>query len=512
MRSGALVSAMTQLSRVLGLIRDVVIAQTFAAGVAADAFFVAFKIPNFLRRLFAEGAFSQAFVPVFTEYKEKCSLPELRELASRTAGTLGAILLLVTTAGMGAAPLLIIVFAPGFVDEPARFELAGDMLRITFTYLFFISLTAFAGGMLNSFHRFAVPAATPVLLNLCLIGAALGLAPYLERPVLALAWGVLAAGIAQLAFQLPFLWRLGLLPRPRWGWHHPGVKKIVRLMLPAIFGSSVAQVNLLLDTIIASFLTVGSISWLYYSDRLVEFPLGIFGIALATVLLPNLSAKHAKDAPEDFARMLDWALRLVALIAIPAMLGLVLLAIPILTTVYQYQQFSGRDTLMASYSLLAYSLGLPGFILIKVLATGFFARQNTRTPVRIGIVALVANMGFNVILVLGMVGAGFEAPHMGLALATALSAWLQAGLLYHHLHREGVYRPGPQWRWLWPRIALGAALMTLTLLGLGSAPEEWASWVFWQRALHLVGLIIAGAVAYFAILWVAGLRLWHLKE
>jgi putative peptidoglycan lipid II flippase len=339
---------MTFLSRLLGLARDIVIARFFSASDAADAFFVAFKIPNFLRRLFAEGAFSLAFVPVLTEYRNNYTAAQTRDLIDRVAGTLGFILLLLSLFGVIASPLLIGVFAAGFIDQPAKFDLTADMLRITFPYILLISMTAMSGGMLNTWKRFAVPAFTPVLLNLSMIGCAVYLSPRLDLPITALAWGVLIAGVAQLLFQLPFLYREGLLPRPKWGWRHEGVQKIIRLMIPALFGSSVAQINLLFDTFIASFLVTGSVSWLYYSDRLLEFPLGVFGIALATVVLPNLSEAHYKKGATHFNDTLRWAIQLSLLIAVPATFGLFLLAQPILATLFQYGAFSANDSIMAA--------------------------------------------------------------------------------------------------------------------------------------------------------------------
>ena len=313
-RSTSVVGGMTLLSRIFGLLRDMVFSRFFGAGMVMDAFFVAFKIPNFMRRLFGEGAFSQAFVPVISEYKTTREPDEVRELAEATAGTLGFLLLVITVIGVLAAPVLIVLFAPGwFMDEPEKYSLATSMLRLTFPYLLFISLTALAGGILNTYGRFGSPAFTPVLLNLVLIGFAILVAPGSANPGVALAAGVFVAGVVQLAFQVPFLWRIGFRPRFRWGGDHAGVRKIGRLMLPALFGSSVAQINLLLDTLIASFLITGSISWLYYSDRLMEFPLGVFGIALATVILPGLSKNHAGQNQAEFSAMLDWALRLARL-------------------------------------------------------------------------------------------------------------------------------------------------------------------------------------------------------
>ena len=503
LKSTATVGGFTLGSRVLGLLRDMVFAR-LGADAATDAFFVAFKIPNFMRRLFAEGAFSQGFVPVLAEYKAGRAPQEVRELVERVAGTLGGVLFIITLIGVVAAPLLVMAFAPGFLDEPGKFDLTAAMLRITFPYLLFISLVALAGGVLNSYGRFGVPAFTPVFLNVCLIAAALWYAPRMEQPVMALAWGVFAAGGVQLLFQIPFLLALGFPPRLRWGWGHTGVKKVVRLMIPGIFGSSVAQINLLVDTLIASFLASGSITWLYYSDRLVEFPLGVFGIALATVILPNLSREHAESSPERFSATLDWGLRWVLVIGLPATVGLILLAGPMLTTLFQYGRFSGDDVTMATRSLIAYGVGLMGFILVKVLAPGFYARQDTRTPVRVAVVAMVANMVLNLALV-------FPLAHAGLALATSLAAFLNGGLLYRHLRRDGVYRPGRGWGMLWTRVLVACAAMGAVLwVGVGGA-EVWLARDAWQRGLHLGLWVAVGAAVYSLVLVLSGLRPRHLR-
>ncbi len=504
LKSTAVVSAMTLISRILGFVRDMIFARFFGAGIGTDAFFIAFKIPNFMRRLFAEGAFSQAFVPVLGEYKTSGDVEEVRELVDRVAGTLAVILFLITLLGVLAAPLLIMIFAPGFIGDADKFDLAVSMLRMTFPYLFFISLTAFAGGILNSYGKFAVPAFTPVFLNLSLIAAAIWVAPYMDQPVTAL--GVFVAGLVQLAFQLPFLKKLGLAPRLRWGMAHDGVRKILRLMLPAIFGSSVVQINLLFDTLIASFLVTGSVSWLYYSDRLVEFPLGIFGIALATVILPSLSQQHANKSPEHFNHTLDWALRWVLVVGVPATLGLFMLASPILVTLFQYGEFSGHDVRMSSISLMAYSLGLLGFILVKILAPGFYARQDTRTPVKVGIIAMLSNMGLNVLFVVPLVMGDYEAPHAGLALATSVSAFINAGLLFYILRREGVYRPEAGWLRLFLQLMPANILMALFLWWGIDAPEQWLQAEAWSRAWHLALLVVGGGVIYLLGILAAGLR------
>lgn len=493
---------MTLISRITGLVRDIVIGQVFGASAAADAFFVAFKIPNFFRRLFAEGAFAQAFVPVFGEYRETRSEEDLRDLARHVFGTLGAVLLVVTTLGAAGAPWLIVVFAPGFLDDAYRLALAGDMLRITFPYLLLISLVACAGGMFNTYRLFALPAFTPVLLNVCLIGAAWLVAPHLDEPIVALAWGVLAAGIAQLLFQLPLLARLGLLSTPRWNWRHPGVTRIRTNMLPILFGSSVAQINLVVDMWIASFLAAGSVSWLYFSDRMVEFPLGVFGIALTTVILPHLSSHYAKASSDSFDATVDWALRLTVLIGVPAGLGLFALAFPILASIFQYGQFTASDTYMAGLSLMAYATGLPAFIAAKILAAAFFARQDTRTPVRCALISLAANAGMNVTFVFVLLTVDSDAPHTGLALATSLAAWLHAALLYRRLHAADIYRPRRGWLRSTLRIAGACAAMLVVVWVLTPPLESWSQWPFWQRSGVLAGLIATAVAVYFAGLWI----------
>ncbi|MCF7981873.1 MAG: murein biosynthesis integral membrane protein MurJ, partial [Pseudomonadales bacterium] len=406
LKSTGVVGSYTMLSRILGLLRDVVIANFIGASASADAFFVAFKIPNFLRRLFAEGAFAQAFVPVLSEYKTQRDHLAVKELVNNVAGTLGLALALLTGVAMVAAPVITLVFAPGFIQYEEKLALTTDLLRITFPYLFFISLTAFSGSILNSYGRFGIPAFTPVLLNISLICAALFLAPNLNEPVMALGWGVLIAGAAQLLFQLPFLAKLHLLPAPKLHRQHEGVKQILTLMLPALFGVSVSQINLLLDTLLASFLKTGSVSWLYYSDRLVELPLGVFGIAIATVILPSLSRLHASQSTEKFSQTLDWALRSVCVIGVPAALALFILAEPLIITLFQYGAMTERDVAMAAMSLRAYSFGLFAFMLIKVLAPGYFSRQDTKTPVRIAVWAMLTNMILNLILVWPLQHAG----------------------------------------------------------------------------------------------------------
>ncbi len=506
LRSTATVGSLTMVSRVLGFVRDIVFANLFGAGAGTDAFFVAFKIPNFLRRLFAEGAFSQAFVPVLSEFKNRRDHAAVRLLVANTTGTLGAILLLITAIAIIGAEPLVTLFAPGFIGDEAKFTLTAEMLRITFPYLFFISLTALAAGILNSYGRFAIPAVTPVWLNIILIGAALYLAPHTQPPIVALAWGVFFAGLMQLLFQFPELKRLDLLPRPRWGWQDEGVRRIIKLMLPAIFGSSVAQINLLLDTIIASFLVTGSVSWLYYSDRLVEFPLGVFGIALATVILPALSHKHVNEDPESFSQTLDWGVRWVFLIGTPAAVGLTIIAAPMLATLFQYGAFDSGDVEMSALSLMAYAVGLLGFMLVKVLAPGFYARQDTKTPVRFGIYSMIANMALNILFVVPMVINGVNGPHAGLALATSLAAFINAGMLFAYLKRHGFYCPQPGWGLFALRLLFANGVLAAGLIWFTAPLELWLDWDVSSRVWNLLWLVMGAVFAYLAALALVGIR------
>lgn len=495
----------TLVSRVLGFVRDVVVATTFGAGAGTDAFFVAFRIPNLLRRLFAEGAFSQAFVPVLSEYRERQTTAQTRELLAAVAGVLGLATGIIGVIGMLAAPLLVYAFAPGFSADPDRQRLTADMLRITFPYITFISLASLCSGVLNTFGRFGIPAFTPVLLNVCMIGAALWLAPLFPEPVVALAWGVLAAGFAQLLFQLPSLARIGMLVWPRLRGAHEGVRRVLRLMLPALFGVSVSQINLLVDTIIASFLVTGSVSWLYYSDRLVEFPLGLFGVALGTVILPSLSRDHAVGSAREFSSTLDWALRWSVVSAVPASVALAVLPQPLLGTLFGYGEFGADDVRQSAMSLTAFALGLLPFVCIKVLAPGYFARQDTRTPVRIGVIAMLSNVVLNLLLV------GFLA-HAGLALATALSAMLNAGLLYRGLRRESVHRPSHGWQALLLRTSFAAAVMGLWLYSLQGDTSFWSEAPSTDRIMRLSALVVGGGALYVGLMMAFGMRIRHLRR
>jgi len=510
LRSASIFSGLTLVSRVFGLIRDQIIAIVFGAGAGLDAFWVAFKIPNFMRRLFAEGAFSQGFVPVLGEYKVKQGDAAVRELISRVAGSLGLVVLGITVVGIVVFPWLILHFGPKAVSNQHKLVLTAEMLVLTLPYILFISLTSLAGGVLNTYKRFAVPAFTPVFLNLCIISAALLLAPRLPPgdQVIALAWGVLAAGVVQLAFQLPFLAKLGFLAWPRWGFNDPGVRRIMRLMGPAILGSMVVQINLLVDLLVAYVvLPDGSVSWLTYSDRLVEFPLGVFGIAISTVILPSLSQQHAQTDPQEFSKTLDWGIRWALLIALPATAGLVMLAGPLMTTLFNYGAFNQHDVVMSQMSLFAYASGLVAFIMIKVLAPGFYSRQDTRTPVRIAVVAMLANIVLIAALVIPWVHLAYPAPHTGLAIATSLSAYGNAIMLFWTLRRQGVYHRMPGWgRFL---LQIGGALILMLAVLIFAVPglSHWLAWSAGQRALMLVVWVSVCAATYFVGLYLFGFRL-----
>ncbi len=504
LRASGITGSMTMVSRVLGLARDMVIARVFGVSDGADAFFLANKIPNFMRRLFAEGAFNQAFVPVLSEYRSNRSLADVQMLINAVAGSLGGFLLIVTVCTVVAAPLLAVPLAYGFTDEPVKFALFVEMLRITFPYLLLISMTALCGAVLNSYSRFAIPAITPALLNISLISCSFFLVPYMRVPELALAWGVLIAGVAQLLFQLPFLARMQLMPVPKFGKFHEGVDRIKKLMVPGLFGVSVSQINLLFDTFIASLLMSGSVSWLYFSDRLMELPLGTFGIALAIAVLPSLSRKHAESSLNEFAETLDWAFRLVVLIAIPATLSLILIAEPLLVTLFQNSNFTESDVANSASSLKAYAFGLIAFMAIKIFAPGYYARQNTSTPVKIGVVALIANMAMNLIFYLSGLA------HVGLALATSLAAFLNAGLLLRGLQVSGVFRFQAGWLMFLVRVLLGNCAMAFFLLSLAGDWQAWLDWSMTRKIVQLGILVFGGMLIYGVMLFLSGVRWRHI--
>jgi len=526
LRSTAVFSAMTFLSRVSGLVRDQVYAGVFGASAAMDAFVVAFRIPNFMRRLSAEGSFAMAFVPVLAEYKARGDHAAVKALVDKVAGTLLAALMVLTALAVIAAPWIMPVFAPGFGADTEQGRLAAEMLRITFPYALFISLASLAGGILNTYGKFAVPALSPVLMNLSMIAAALVFSRFFAEPVIALAWGVFVAGLLQLAVQLPSLARMGLLPRPRWGAMDAGVRRIMRLMVPTLFGASVVQVNLLINTIVASFLIGGSVTWLYYSDRLLEFPLGMFGVAIGTVILPHLSGRHASTDPEGFSKALDWGFRLCLMIGVPACLGLILCAEPLVAALFQHGAFTPADTRMTELSLIAQATAIPAFLLVKVLAPAFYARQDTKTPVKAALGAVIGNAVFTVLLMFAflhftdvgqaaLASAGGDvlmalgrAPgaHAALALAIGLAGWLNAGQLWWYLRRAAVYAVQPGWGRFLRQLLVAAVVMVAVVLAILSVWDGWTVWPWWERLWRLLAMVGAGGVAYVAALAAQGIR------
>lgn len=496
----ATVSGMTLLSRILGFVRDFIIARTFGAGLATDAFFVAFRLPNLLRRLFAEGAFSQAFVPILAEYKSRNSEVDTKRLIDHVATALFLAVLLVTLLGMIIAPIVIYLSAPGFSADADKFALTVTLTRITFPYILCMSLVALAAGILNTWSRFALPAFTPVMLNIAMIAGALWLAPYCDPPVLALGWAVFWGGVAQLAIQLPALRHIGMLPRFALNLSDPGVRRILKLMAPAVLGVSVSQLSLLINTVFASFLESGSVSWLYYADRLMEFPAGLLGAALGTILLPSLSKTHAKGELHEFSSLLDWGLRLTLLLTLPAALALALLAVPLLSTLFQHGAFTAADVLQTRQALVAYSIGLTGLILVKVLAPGFYSRQDIRTPVKIALMTLALTQLMN----LAFIG---WLKHAGLALSIGLASCFNAFLLYQGLRRQGSYQPATGWLSFLLRLVAALAALGLTLyLGMGNE-ADWLGWDWTSKVLHLGVLVIAGVAVYLGALFLLGFRL-----
>ena len=510
LRALATVSGMTLLSRVLGFARDFVIARTFGAGMVTDAFFVAFKLPNLLRRMFAEGAFSQAFVPILGEYKNKGSEEDTRTLIDHVASLLSIALFAVTALGIALAPVLVWVSAPGFAEDAEKFELTVALTRITFPYIFFIFGKAWCRNPdQHSWSRFALPAFTPVLLNLAFIGMALFAAPYFDPPILVLGWAVFLGGLLQLAIQIPALKKIAMLPRPslnwRAAWADPGVRRITTLMAPAMIGVSVSQISLLINTIFASFLKSGSVSWLYYADRLMEFPSGLLGAALGTILLPSLSRYHASNNSVEYSRLLDWGLRLTLLLAAPAALALAILAVPLISALFFHGAFSADDVFRTREALVAYTVGLTGMILVKVLAPGFYARQNIRTPVRIALISLAATQFMN----LAFVG---WLEHAGLALSIGLAACLNALMLYRGLRRLDIYQPQAGWLMFSAKLLLALIAMGAVLWFCMGVEKSWLQRSFVDRTIHLSWLVPLGAATYFATLWILGFRLKDFKR
>lgn len=496
----ATVSSMTMVSRVLGFVRDAIIARVFGAGLATDAFFVAFKLPNLLRRIFAEGAFSQAFVPVLAEYKQCRTEEETRLFLAHVSGLLTLVLMIVTVIGMLAAPWVIWISAPGFSKDPAKFTLTVELLRITFPYILFISLSSLAGSVLNTWSKFSVPAFTPTFLNISFILCALFLTPYFNPPVLVLAWAVFIGGIIQLFYQLPYLKQIGMLLWPRLNLKDSAVWRVIKQMGPAIFGVSIAQISLVINTIFASFLPSGSVSWMYYADRLMEFPTGVLGVALGTILLPSLSKHAATDSSQAFSQLLDWGIRLSMVLALPATVGLGVLSMPLISTLFMYGKFNAHDALMTQYALIAYAIGLLGLILVKVLAPGFYARQNIKTPVKVALFTLGMTQLMNLMFI-------WQLKHAGLSLAIGLGACLNAGLLLYLLIKQKIYIPQPGWHsFLWKTIVavIGMAILLVSLQYFLQPDWHGHSWI---RVAWLSGLISIGALFYFVLLYLFGFRL-----
>ena len=501
LKAAASVSGMTLASRITGFIRDTLLAVLFGAGLAMDAFVVAFRIPNLLRRLFAEGAFSQAFVPVLGEYRQRRGDEATRELTGKVLAMLAVALFIVTAIGVVAAPLVVYATASGFAKDAEKFGLTVAMVRVCFPYILFIALTSLSSGVLNTYGSFKAPAFTPVLLNLAFIAAALFVAPHLERPVMALAWAVFAGGLAQLLFQVPFLRRIRMLPRPRWDPKDEGVRRILRLMAPATFGVAVAQISLVINTQIASNLGDGPVSWLYYADRLMEFPSALLGVAIGTVLLPSLVRRHQESNAEEYSRLLDWGLRITLLLALPAAVALSLLAVPIVSTLFWHgPHFTQHDVIMTRSALVAYAAGLAGIILVKVLAPGFYARQNIRTPVKVAIATLAVTQLMNLLIVprLG---------HAGLALSISIGACFNAGWLWFLMWRGKAYRPEPGWGTFLLKLAVALYLLGGALWFSMGTEASWFELAATPRAFKLVAVIAAGVAAYFGSLALMGFRL-----
>lgn len=498
----AAVSSLTLVSRILAFVRDVLIARIFGAGMVNDAYIIATRLPNLLRRLFAEGAFSQAFVPIFGEYNKRRGHDETRLLVDHVTTMLALVLFVVTLTGIIAAPLIIYLTAPGFSKDAEKFNLTVQMLRITSPYIFFISLVSVAAGILNTYNKFWVPAFAPILLNICLIGGALWLAPLFDRPIMGLAWAWFIAGFVQLAFQIPFLKKIGLLPSIRFNLKDEGMWRVIKQMGPAVFGVSIGQVSLIINTIFASLLMVGSVSWLYYADRLMEFPSGLLGAALGSILLPSLAKHYADNSTEEYSRLLDWGLRLVFMLTLPAALALGMIGVPLLATFFQHGAFVANDVLMTRNALAGYSIGLIGLIAVKVLAPGFYARQDIRTPVKIGIATLLATQLMNLLFVFGM-----HLQHAGLALAIGLGACFNSLILFYFLRKRGIYQPEPGWGGFFAKLCIALFALALTLwFGMGSE-QHWLTSHGWTRIIHLSWLVALGVVVYFAVLYALGFRL-----
>ncbi|MGV3582384.1 MAG: murein biosynthesis integral membrane protein MurJ [Methylophilus sp.] len=498
----ATIGSMTFMSRILGFVRDTLIARIFGAGMLTDAFFVAFKIPNLLRRISAEGAFSQAFVPILAEYKNKRTHEETHDLINHVATLMGLFLVAISILGMLAAPWVVQVSAPGFMADQTKFQLTVELLRITFPYIFFISLVSLAGGVLNTYGNFSVPAFTPVWLNVAFIAAALLAAPYFDNSIYVLAWAVFIGGVLQLLYQIPYLYKVGLVPKISLNLNDEGVWRILKLMGPAVFGVSIAQISLLINTIFASLLATGSVSWLYYADRLMEFPTGVLGVALGTILLPSLSKSVADKEDGEYSQLLDWGLRLTFMLALPAAVALAVLSVPLVTGLFHYGKFDAHDVEMTRQALIAYSLGLIGLILVKVLAPAFYSRQNIKTPVKIAIFTLISTQLMNLIFVFGL-----DLKHAGLALSIGLGACMNAGALYYHLRKANIYQPQAGWVSFMSKLIVAVLLMALVLYYVAGSHQTWLGYSLMPKLMHLLLLLAVGSATYFVALYLMGIRI-----
>ncbi|HEX6138129.1 MAG TPA: murein biosynthesis integral membrane protein MurJ [Casimicrobiaceae bacterium] len=502
LRTLSTVSGMTLLSRITGLLRETIKATAFGAGLQMDAFEAAFRLPNLLRRLFAEGAFSQAFVPILAEYRRQRGTDATRKLVGDVGALLAVVLIGLSIIGSLAAPWLVYLLAGGFARTPGKVELTADMIRIVFPYILFVSLVSLAGGVLNVFRRFAIPAFTPVMLNLSIIGAAVFLARWFDPPILALAWGVALGGLAQLALQIRPLLAIGMLPRPSFAWRDEGVRRVLLAMGPAVIGVSAAQISALINTQLAALLGDGRISWITYADRLMEFPSALLGVALGTILLPSLAQHHSDADQEQYSALLDWGLRLALLLALPAAVALALIALPLVSTLYQYGRFTVEDVMQTRAALLGYTIGLPALILVKILAPGFYARQVMTTPVKIAFFTVFVTQVLAIVFAWPL---GLE--QAGLTLATSVGACCNAALLLWLLLRNGYYRPQPGWLSFFVKVCVAAAALGAVLAWLAGADALWLHAGVAQKAGRLAGLIAAGALVYFAALYVLGFRL-----
>ncbi|WP_027467944.1 murein biosynthesis integral membrane protein MurJ [Deefgea rivuli] len=500
LRSLAAVSSMTMVSRVLGYARDAIMANVFGAGAAMDAWVVAFRLPNLLRRIFAEGAFSQAFVPILADNKNNKGDDAAREFLAYVAGLLTLILAALTLIGMLTAPWIISVAASGFNKDQGQMALTTDLLRITFPYILLISLSSLAGAVLNTWNKYSVPAFTPTLLNISFIVFSLFLTPYFDPPIMAMAWALLVGGVAQLAYQLPHLKKIGMLVRPKINLKDPEVWRVLTLMGPAILGVSVSQISQLLNQNWASVLSAGSMSWIYYADRLMELPTGLLGVALGTILLPSLSKTLANNDQEEYSRLLDWGLRLALILALPSAVALAVIAEPLTFTLFQSGKFSIHSAEMTQLALVAYAVGIPGLILIKPLAPAFYARQNIKTPVKIAIFSLLVTQGLNLVFVPHL-------KHVGLPLSISIAALANAFLLYYQLRKQNLFSPQTGWlTFIW-KLVLAVSIMAVALLSMMQVMPAWAQMNKLWQTFNLSILVAGGVFAYFAALGVLGFRI-----